>query len=206
MFRDNSFLGRPAQDHPLIPADDGSVQPAVILQQLRPMIASLSSRLAAGIPDQREDFEQEGALAILTALGRFDSTKGKAERYTARYAKGSLLNRRRWLISRRRELSLGLFGDLHLDGLQGKARLDEIRGSADRPAADRHINRIDSERVRELAVRTLTAREFLILDLVYFEGLMPKEAASRMGISAPRASQLIAVGLRKLRRRLGLVS
>jgi RNA polymerase sigma factor (sigma-70 family) len=204
---DKSLLGRPAQDNPeIVPEDISSVEAAAILERLQPMIANLSSRLASGVPDEREDFQQEGTLAVLTALGRFDSTKGKAERYAARYAKGWLLNRRRWFVSRRREVTVGLFGEFPLDGVRGRARLEAMRRSGDQLGADRHLSRIDSERVRELAVRTLTARELLMIELVYFEGLQLKEAAVRMRISAPRASQLIAAGLSKLRQRLGLVS
>lgn len=204
---DKSLLGKPAQDTPeIVPDAISSIEAAAILQRLQPMIANLSSRLATGVADEREDFQQEGTLAVLTALSRFDPRKGKAERYAARYAKGWLLNRRRWFVSRRHEVTVGLFGEFPLDGVQGKARLEAMRRSADQPAADRELGRIDSERVRELALRTLTARELLMIELVYFEGLQPKEAAVRMRISAPRASQLIAAGLAKLRRHLGLVS
>lgn len=71
-----------------------------LLEQLDPMLRGLSARLAAADLSVREDYFQEGVAAVLTALERFDATKGCVEHLAARSARSSLLNYRRSLQHR----------------------------------------------------------------------------------------------------------
>jgi DNA-directed RNA polymerase specialized sigma subunit len=71
-----------------------------LLEQLDPMLRGLSARLAGADLSLREDYFQAGVAAVLTALERFDATKGFVEHFAARSARGSLFDYRRSLWSR----------------------------------------------------------------------------------------------------------
>jgi DNA-directed RNA polymerase specialized sigma subunit len=64
------------------------------------MFRGLSARLAGADLSLREDTFQEGVAAVLAALERFDVTSGYDEHFTARSARGRLLDYRRSLRHR----------------------------------------------------------------------------------------------------------
>src|SRR2546428_4971795 len=82
-----------------------------LLEQLDPMLRGLSARLAGPDLSLRAEFFQEGVVAVLSALERFDASKGFVERFAARSARGSLLNYSRSLRRRQREVCVGSFAD-----------------------------------------------------------------------------------------------
>src|SRR6266851_5299180 len=94
-----------------------------LLEHLDPLLRGLSTRLAGADLSLREDFFQEGVVAVLTALERFDATKGFVEHFAARSARGSLLNYRRSLRRRQREICVGTFGEVDADTADDGAAL-----------------------------------------------------------------------------------
>jgi len=170
-----------------------------LLEQLDPMLRGLSARLAGADLSLRDDFFQEGVVAVLTALERFDATKGCIERFAARSARGSLLNYRRSLRRRQREVCVGTFAEADADTANNQValslQLDALEGASGAPAFDL----IDCRLIWELAAAILTQKELCAFKLVHLEGWQSNEAAVEMGASAPRVSQLISSALRKLR-------
>ena len=172
------------------------------MEELRPLIRSLSSRLSADIPDSREDFIQDGFLAGLVAANRFDADKGELERYAARYVKGYLLHRRRWLKYRLHELAVGAFQQSDAEDGKGIWKNAEREQAIERDAVRRLEDLIDGSKMLRLAKQVLTFNELAVVNLIYFEDVKAREVAEQMGISAPRVLQLHASALRKLRRQI----
>ena len=111
-----------------------------LLRQLGPMLRRLSARLAGADLQLREDFFQVGAAAALTALERFDARKGLVEHFAARSARGSVLNYRRSLWRRQREICVGTFAEADTDtaesGVALSLQLDALEATAEAPAFD----------------------------------------------------------------------
>ena len=138
-----------------------------LLDQLDPMLRGLSARLAGVDLSLREDFFQEGVVAVLTALERFDPTKGFIEHFAARSARGSLLNYRRSLRRREREICVGSFAEPDADriddGVALSLQLDALEGASRRPAFDA----MDCRLIWEIAVTILTSNELRAVELVH---------------------------------------
>ena len=181
-----------------------SVRPEVVLEELRPLIISLSSRLSADIPDSGKDFVQDGIVAVLVAANRFDADKGALERYAARYVKGYLLHSRRWFKHRLIELAIGDFQQSDTQDCKVTWKQAEHEQAVEFDAVRRLEDVIDGARLLSLAKITLTPNELEVVNLIYFEDLKAKEVAEHMGISTPRVSQLHAAALRKLRQQVGI--
>ncbi|MBI5773606.1 MAG: sigma-70 family RNA polymerase sigma factor [Verrucomicrobia bacterium] len=173
-----------------------------LLKQLDPILRGLSARLAGADLHLREDFFQEGAVAVLTALERFDATKGCAEHFCARYVRGSLLNYRRSLRSLRREIYIGSFSESDAQEANGDTTLSLQLEAREAAMATPAFDAMDCRLVWEAAVAVLTPNELRAVELVHFEGWRANEAAVAMRVSAPRVTQLISSAILKLRARL----
>jgi RNA polymerase sigma factor (sigma-70 family) len=183
---------------------DGSPRPGKscaekLLEDLDPMLRGLSARLTGADLSLREDFFQVGVAAVLTALERFDATKGLVEHFAARSARGSLLNYRRSLWRREREICVGSFAEVDADrtndGVALSLQLDALESASRKPAFDA----MDCRLIWEIAVTILTPNELRAVELVHLEGWQANEAALKLGVSAPRVTQLVSSALRKLR-------
>src|SRR6267378_3092521 len=106
MYRDNFEAGSAADSSNSLSNDELSGD---VLMRLQPMLIALASRLARGNRELAADYFQDGACAVLPAVSRFKPAKGSAVCYAARFARGTLLNRRRWLAYRQREVPVGGF-------------------------------------------------------------------------------------------------
>src|SRR5439155_27026290 len=122
MYRDNFEACASDSTSPSV---DDSQSASDLLVQLQPMLSAMACKLACTAYNQ-EDCLQDGALAVLTALSRSRAAKGSALHYAARYARGHLLNRRRWLIRREIcEVPAGAFNEFNWDAhLQPRPDLD----------------------------------------------------------------------------------
>jgi len=163
------------------------------------MLRGLSARLAGADLSLREDYFQEGVAAVLTALERFDATKGLVEHFAARTARGSLLNYRRSLRRRQQEICVGSFAEADADGTNNgvalSLQLDALEGASRKPAFDA----MDCGLIWGIAVTILTSNELRAVELIHLEGWQANEAALKLGVSAPRVTQLVSSALRKLR-------
>lgn len=141
-----------------------------LLEQLDPMLRGLSARLAGTDLSLREDFFQEGVAAVLTALERFDATKGFVEHFAARSARGSLLNCCRSVRRRQREICVGSFAEPDADrtdnGVTLSLQLDALEAASGSPAFDA----MDCRLIREVAVTILTSQELRAVEMVHLEG------------------------------------
>ena len=134
------------------------------------MLRGLSARLAGTDLSLREDFFQEGVAAVLTALERFDATKGFVEHFAARSARGSLLNCCRSVRRRQREICVGSFAEPDADrtdnGVTLSLQLDALEAASGSPAFDA----MDCRLIREVAVTILTSQELRAVEMVHLEG------------------------------------
>ncbi len=83
----------------------------MLLERLAPVFRGLSMRLAGADLTLREDFFQEGAIAALAALQRYDKTKGLVEHFAARSIRGRLLNYQWSVQHHQREACIGTFAE-----------------------------------------------------------------------------------------------
>ena len=200
MYRENLEAGSAAADSPTY--DSNEQDAGDVLRHLQPMLTAMASKLSRGDRDLEADYLQDGACAVLTAVSRFNRMKGSAVCYAARFARGSLLNRRRWLAYRQRELAVGAFEDADLEGDGESAHGFRRLAAAAGQSLNQVFDAVDCRLLRDLAYRTLTAMELNAFELVHFEGYRPKEAAVKLRVSAPRITQLVASALTKIRARL----
>lgn len=171
-----------------------------LLLELQPILDGLSTKFANGDPHLRDDLNQVGALAVFDAMRRFEAHKGALVHYAARYAKGAMLNHRRWLRRFNREISLCDIGfESELDDGSSQTRNSIFR---DDSAEESLIASVDGTFLRELAAAVLTVKERNVILVVFFDGNLPGEAAVTLGISAPRVTQLLQSALGKLRKHL----
>src|SRR5438128_4643725 len=173
-----------------------------VLAQLLPMLTALASKLARGDRDLKADYMQDGACAVLTAVSRFNPGKGSAVCYAARFARGTLLNRRRWRTYRQREFAIGGFNQPEPAGHGDNAINFGQDAATDHHALNHLLDGIDCRLVRELAAQTLTAKELRAFELVHFDGYLPSEVAAKLGVSGPRVTELVASALAKVRAKL----
>jgi RNA polymerase sigma factor (sigma-70 family) len=173
-----------------------------LFEQLDPILRGLSARLAGSDFHLREDFFQEGAVAVLTAMKRFDASRGCAEHFCARSVRGSLHNHRRSLHHLRREICIGSFTEADADNATGDATLSVQLEAREAAMTAPGFDAMDCRLVWEAAVALLTPNELRAVELVHFEGWRANEAAVAMRVSAPRVTQLITSAIRKLRARL----
>lgn len=182
-----------------------AVSAEVLVEQLRPLINSSAARAAAEFPGFRKDFISEGVLAVLSAAGRFEQTKGEPEHFAGRYVRGRLLNSRRGLRHLYHEVAVGSFQASEDDSLRGTWEHAEYQHAKAFNAVARLENSIDGARVRSVAGNILTANELEVVDLIYFESLTTTEVAGRMLVSVPRVSQLHSSALKKLQKHFGII-
>ena len=180
----------------------GKPCPERLLEHLDPMLRGLSARLAGADLSLREDFFQEGAVAVLTALARCDEAKGLVEHFAARSARGRLLNYQRELRHRQREISVGTFAEPGADGAENSLALALQLGATEVAVSAPAFDAMDCNLIRETAATVLTRNELRAIELVHFEGWQANEAAVEIGVSPPRITQLISSALRKLREHL----
>jgi RNA polymerase sigma factor (sigma-70 family) len=172
-----------------------------LFRRLEPVLRGLSRRIAGERLDLRNDYYQEGALAIATAAASFVSSKGDLDHYAARSARGKMLNYRRSLRAKRVEVSVGLFAEADFEEDSISDAYEAQLALADNDQRRRMEQHVDATTIWASAAKILTANERRVMRLIFFESLRPNEAAQVMGVSAPRITQLFASGVRKLRDR-----
>jgi RNA polymerase sporulation-specific sigma factor len=126
-----------------------------------------------------QDLLQEGMLAALAAIGRYDPERGKARTFFIQCAKNRMLNE----VKR-----------LRMIGGEGEEELDKLAdpGEPDRGRYDMLYSAID---------KCLTEREKETVTL-YLAGLSYREIAARLGISEKSVDNAMQRARRKLREEL----
>ena len=170
-----------------------------LVNRLRPIIVGFARTLGGGDDRYFDDYCQEGALAICLAVGTHDPDRGQLDHYAVFCARRHMLKRKRWHKMRSREIAAGHFSDYESDEEVSQIAL-EAREKLTTKATDYRLSDVvDASLVWEIAALVLTRRELDVIHLIYISDLLPSETAAKLGISAPRVTQLAKSALAKLR-------
>jgi RNA polymerase sigma factor (sigma-70 family) len=172
------------------------------LQAWEHVVRRSAVRLARKLPAsvQLDDLLQAGRAAVFDALSR-TGPGDRGEHHTAYVdirVRGAMLDELRaqdWLSRRSRRR-------MKAEGLTfRRVDIDTARDGA-LAAADRRFEIFDAASVVGPALASLPPREQEILRLHFFEDMPQREIASRLGVSDPRISQLVARAVGRMRDRL----
>ncbi len=197
----------------LLKALSDSPQSSKFLRQLHvryePMIVALAHELSWDA-DSFGELRQEGELAFLRTLRAFDPTAGtRLSTFLYWRIRGQMLH---WRRDERIALTLSPIGHpvtvVSLDGPLPQSRDDSDEGLCrsdvitDESPTARLWEQAHRSMLRELMSRAfgvLSARQAQVMRLLFWDEATPSEIADRLGISRPRVTVLVRVGLMRLR-------
>lgn len=137
----------------------------------------------------RDDLEQEGMIGLVKAAERYDPSRGVPFVHVAyRWTKGAMLEAMR--TARTREARMLV------------AYRDLISRLATEAYPEEHLDAVRTRKRVAAALEYLPPREREVIQLVYGEGLLLKEAGRRMGIGESMACRYRNRALERLRARL----
>jgi RNA polymerase sporulation-specific sigma factor len=149
-------------------------------------------------PGMSDDLLQEGLIAFLEAVRRFDLSRStRLSTYAWKTVAGQLKNYLRSGRSHRQVVSIE-----DLPNMMGNSHLlpEEIVGDKiDHPEHMRHL--IDDKRktrIVQRALSKLTPKQRKVVKLHYWEDMRQVVIAERMGVSRPAISQLLRRALNRL--------
>jgi RNA polymerase sigma factor for flagellar operon FliA len=205
--------------HPPVPPIGSIFPPALVtahdIQEFMPLVRQVVARFVRKLPPNvlREDLMAAGMFGLADALRRSGSDRGPTfEAYARIRIRGTILDELRtqdWLTRRARKRITGpvVEGQPYLSSIIPMEDLSEAhRGrlydsKAPSPLDTAQVNLERDALIK--AVEQLRERERLIVTLHYFHGVQLKDIATELGISLPRASQIHARAVEKLRKTLG---
>jgi RNA polymerase sigma factor for flagellar operon FliA len=201
-----------AADAPAAPAS-ATVTSADVekhLDLVNQVVARCMKKLPGNV--DRGDLVAAGMYGLVTSLERNGGDQGEAfAGYAKMRTRGAIIDELRaqdWLSRRARWAATaqqnGYAGPTALVGFDDVAESERASSLADHDSPDA-LSLLEllgeREEIRE-AVAQLPARESEVIRLHYFEGVEFKAIAQRLGVSAPRVSQLHARALGRLREAL----
>ena len=201
------------------------------VRELLPFVKRIASDLIASLPHNVdvEDLIQEGVMALIEAISRYDPRKGaKFSSYVLKRVKGAMydyLRRLDWLPkSRRKNLKCLEQAIMELEAREGryptdeevtKIRMDMVAKqllALDAYMEDEELQIADysqnpektayKELLKELlveAIKKLSEKERLVLSMKYEKGMNFKEIGLVLGVSESRVSQIHSLALMKLK-------
>jgi RNA polymerase sigma-70 factor (ECF subfamily) len=160
---------------------------SVLFDRFHKLVLSVACRIVRDSAEA-EDVMQEVFLEIYRKAALFDPAKGSAKVWILQYAYHRSMNRRQFLALRN-----------HYDPRNAP--------TPNRPEWDPQTSRNgwggltieERERIMLKGMESLSEKQRTALRLAYFEGLLVKEIAERMGETVERVSNYYFRGLRKLR-------
>ncbi len=158
---------------------------SALFDRFHRLILSITSRILRDA-GEAEDMMQDVFLEIYRKAALFDPRKGSTKTWILQYAYHRSFNRRQYLSIR------GFY--------QPRAELNQY-GLEPHVSSNGWGGLTTDERVRLMlrGMTSLTERQRTAIRLAYFEGLVVKEIAERMGEPVGRVSNYYFRGLRKLR-------
>jgi RNA polymerase sigma-B factor len=174
--------------------DDGDLEARErLIEAYLPLVRSLARSLAnrgEGI----EDLVQVGSIGLIKAVDRFEPGRGVD---LAVFAAPNILGEmRRHLRDRCAVIRIPRRNQAASD----RPRVVQLADDAEQLAAEEEVFRPSEDRVVvETGLRRLHWRERQAVTCRFFADMSQLEIASRLGISQPQASRLLASGLAKLR-------
>jgi RNA polymerase sigma factor (sigma-70 family) len=176
---------------------------AELFRRMDPVLRGLARKIAGEWIDQREDFFQEGALGVVKAIASFKPNKGNLDHYATRCARGRMLNYRRSLSKRVGGMPLDLLIETGEKEKRSNTGRTARRLLSDRDQIQEAQSRFDGMIIWNSAAGILTPKERKVIESIFFDGIRANETARKMGLSAPRVTQLYSAGIAKLQARFG---
>jgi RNA polymerase sigma-70 factor (ECF subfamily) len=160
---------------------------SVLFDRFHRLVLSVARRILRDSAEA-EDLMQEVFLEIYRKAALFDPARGSAKVWILQYAYHRSMNRRQFLTLRG-----------HYDPRNPVIS----NGNRWEPHAPRNgwggLTVEERERIMLKGMESLSAKQRTALQLAYFEGLLVKEIAERMGETPERVNNYYFRGLRKLR-------
>jgi RNA polymerase sigma factor FliA len=179
-----------------------------------PLVRTVAARLRAKLPPniQHDDLLAAGTYGLIDALRRNPELEGEAFEWYARVRiRGAIIDDLRtqdWLSrsARKRATAQAEDGGAPVRGIVAIGDLSEAAQNGLRdeslPSPLEAAERSDDRKHLGIALDGLAARDKLIMDLHYSQGVQFKDIAARLGVSESRVSQLHTRIVSELRKRL----
>lgn len=163
---------------------------SVLFDRFHRLILSVSCRILRDFAEA-EDVMQDVFLEIYRKAALFDPAKGSAKVWILQYAYHRSINRRQFLALR------GHYDPRNPIISNGNGWEPRVS-----PNGWGGLTIEERERIMLKGMNCLSEKQRTALQLAYFEGLLIKEIAERMGETAERVNNYYFRGLRKLRETL----
>jgi len=146
----------------------------------------------------REDAEQEAALAMWVAALRQDESKGEVQRFQRKSGKGAVLDF--YNANKKRRAHLHLTLTKMVDGENGAEFIDLVPEEAGASHAERQAA-TERDSAMQALVASLPPSEAVVIDLRFFQGKTLVESGAELGCSAEYVRQVESKALESLRHR-----
>lgn len=160
---------------------------SVLFDRFHRLVLSVACRIVRDF-GEAEDVMQEVFLEIYRKATLFDPAKGSAKVWILQYAYHRSMNRRQFLAIRG-----------HYDPRNSVISNRQEWEPQMSPNGWGGLTIEERERIMLKGMESLSEKQRTVLQLAYFEGLLIKEIAERMGESAERVNNYYFRGLHKLR-------
>jgi RNA polymerase sigma-70 factor (ECF subfamily) len=156
---------------------------AVIVDRYQQLVLAVALRIVKN-RSEAEDVVQTVFLDIFRKVEQFDPVRGTLKVWLLQYAYSRSINRRHYLEHRR------FYSQVDVDEV-------EVHGSA--PTRVQSLSSAEASRLVHQGLQLLNVKQQRAIELVYFEGLTPEEAAEQTGETAAALRHQYYRGLMKLR-------
>jgi len=188
----------------------------LVLEHL-PLVKKVANRIYRRIPEGAVEFEElvnTGVIGLIKAIEKYDQKKAKFSTYAYIKIRGEILDYLRKLDflprSVREKVKNGEIGDLKEEivsfiSIEEKLFSDSDRFTvkdtlaADCPTPEEELLLKDAKERLAGAIKKLSDKEQLVLQLIFVEELDLKSIGEILGISVSRVSQIKTAAIKKLR-------
>ncbi|WP_456342014.1 sigma-70 family RNA polymerase sigma factor [Thermovibrio sp.] len=188
----------------------------LVLEHL-PLVKKVANRIYRRIPEGAVEFEElvnTGVIGLIKAIEKYDQKKAKFSTYAYIKIRGEILDYLRKLDflprSVREKVKNGEISDLKEEivsfiSIEEKLFSDSDRFTvkdtlaADCPTPEEELLLKDAKERLAEAIKKLSDKEQLILQLIFVEELDLKSIGEILGISVSRVSQIKTAAIKKLR-------
>jgi RNA polymerase sigma factor for flagellar operon FliA len=188
----------------------------LVLEHL-PLVKKVANRIYRRIPEGAVEFEElvnTGVIGLIKAIEKYDQKKAKFSTYAYIKIRGEILDYLRKLDflprSVREKVKNGEIGDLKEEivsfiSIEEKLFSDSDRFTvkdtlaADCPTPEEELLLKDAKERLAEAIKKLSDKEQLVLQLIFVEELDLKSIGEILGISVSRVSQIKTAAIKKLR-------
>ncbi|RKQ63245.1 RNA polymerase sigma-28 (SigD/FliA/WhiG) subunit [Thermovibrio guaymasensis] len=188
----------------------------IVLEHL-PLVKKVANKIYKRIPEGVVDFEElvnTGVIGLIKAIDKYDEKKAKFSTYAYIKIRGEILDYLRKLDflprSVRGKIKKGEIEDLKEEIASFISLEEKLFSESDRftvkdtlvsnnPTPEEELILSDMKNRLADAIRKLSEREKLVLQLIFVEELDLKSISEVLGISVSRVSQIKSAALKKLK-------